>query len=103
MASADFCLLKLPRYRDGRYAEHPDVCLSSDQTDLKRTWSPGVRRDFTESSHRMIDRSPRIRTRAAAAQPQHLPPNLNHGLRRVVPPYPIRRPYMLFLFVGSQL
>ena len=54
-----------------------------------------------------------IRTRTAAVQPQHLPPSLNLGFRRVaclpkprrrqVPPCPARRPYMLFLFVGSQL
>jgi len=50
----------------------------------------------------MIDRSPRIRTRTATAQPQHLPPNLNQGLWRVVPHYPTSRPYMLFLSAGSQ-
>ena len=65
----------------------------------------------------MIDRSPRIRTRTATAQIQHLPPNLNQGLWRVVPHlppnlnqglwrvvphYPTSRPYMLFLSAGSQ-
>jgi len=68
----------------------------------ERTWSPGVRRDGSGGPHRMIDRSPRITTRTATAQPQHLPPNLNQGLWRVVPHYPTSRPYMLFLSVGSQ-
>jgi len=47
-------------------------------------------------------RSPQRRTRTATAQPQHVPPDLNLGLRCVVPPYPARWPSMLLLFVGSQ-
>ena len=34
-------------------------------------------------------------------QPDHLPPELNTGLRCVVPACPLRQPYMIFLFVGS--
>ena len=34
-------------------------------------------------------------------QPDHLPPELNTGLCCVVPAWPFRQPYMIFLFVGS--
>ena len=34
-------------------------------------------------------------------QPDHLPPEPNTGLCCVVPAYPFRQPYMVFLFVGS--
>jgi len=46
-------------------------------------------------------RSPWVRTWTLAAQPDHLSPELNTGLRCVVPACPFRQPYMVFLFVGS--
>jgi hypothetical protein len=64
---------------------------------------PIVRCDRTVTSQGISSSgSPQIRTRTAAVQPQHLPPDLNLGLWCVVPPCPARRPHMLFLFVGSQ-
>jgi len=77
------------------------LCVYLQAGGLKGLGHP-VSAGILQRLHRMIDRSPRIRTRTATAQPQHLPPNLNHGLWGVVPPYPTSRPYMLFLFVGSQ-
>jgi hypothetical protein len=47
-------------------------------------------------------RSPQVSTQMATPPPQLCPPGVHLRLRCVIPPYPARGLYLLFLFVSSQ-
>jgi hypothetical protein len=67
----------------------------------RRRFRPLVSSCRSPSLECLVWRAPQRRRRTATAQPPHVPPDLNWGLRCVVPPYPARWPDRRLLFVGA--